>query len=394
MHLDGLAVLDWMAVLDWLRLGLTVVLAGLMMGAIAFYLACAYFTTKFFRHPPKLDPGIDEGVSILVPCCGLDAGAWENWSSFCNQDWQDYEVIFGVVDPADPSVPVIERLREAYPQRVKLFTGLEPRGANHKDSSLSYLVPECRYDVIIFADSDICVAPDYIHTVTAPLVDPTLGMVTCAYVAHRPRFVGAALASLNRCCDFIPSALVARAMDGGIKFAIGVTMAMRREALEAAGGLHLNRIGSDYNLGKRVAAAGYRVELSHLILESDTGQESLGDVWRRELRWARTIRFNRGPVYYGQVVCFGLVYVLPLLVVTRFAGWAIALSALTILVRYFQAWVAAQQVGAPKLSQWFWLLSLRDLMTFGIWLAGAFGDRIHWRGRQLSIEGDGIIREV
>lgn len=248
-----------------------------------------------------------------------------------------------------------------------------------------------RYDTIVFADSDICVAPDYLETVTAPLTDLSLGMVTCAYVAHDPQFIGGAIASLNRCCDFIPSALVARALDGGIKFAIGVTMAIRKDVLEQAGGLHLNRIGSDHNLGKRVAAAGYRVELSHLILESDTGAESLGDIWRRELRWARTIRFNRGLVYYGQVFCFGLVYGLPLLWASGFAAWAWGLAIVTLAFRLLQAGIAAQRVGAPKLIRWFWLLPLRDGLTFAIWLAGAFGDRISWRGRTLRIIADGII---
>ncbi len=373
---------------------LCLVLSLLIVGAIAFYLASLYFTVRFFAHPPELGPAVSGGVSILVPCCGLDEGAWENWSSFCQQDYAPYEVLFGVVDPADPAVPVIEKLQRSQPDRVRLFAGLKPLGANHKDSSLSYLVKESRYDTLIFADSDICVAPDYIQMVTAPLVDPQIGMVTCAYVAHDPRFVGGAIASLGRCCDFIPSALVARAMDGGIRFAIGVTMAMGKEALEKAGGLHLSRIGSDYNLGKRVAATGYGVELSHLVLESDTGRETLGEVWRRELRWARTIRFNRGAVYYGQVFCFGLVYLLPLLLLTRFAVWAVGLAIATILIRYLQAWVAATYISAPKLSRWFWLLPLREAISFGVWVLGAFGDRIYWRGRWLQIEGDGRIREL
>lgn len=375
---------------------LSILLALLTTGSLAFYLACAYFTRQFFSRSPVTEPAerLPGGVSLLIPCCGLDEGAWENWSSLCQQDHPEYEVLFGVVDPKDPAVPVIEKLQATYPHLVKLRTGLAPRGANHKDSSLSYLLKETRYDTIVFADSDICVAPDYIDTVTAPLADPSLGMVTCAYVAHDPKHIGAALASLNRCCDFIPSALVARALDGGIKFAIGVTMAIRKDALEKAGNLHMNRIGSDYNLGKRVAEAGYRVELSHLILESDTGAESLGDVWKRELRWARTIRFNRGAVYYGQVFCFGLVYLPLLLLASGFATWAWGLAIATALLRYLQAWIAASQVGAPKLARWFWLLPLRDAMTFGIWVAGAFGDRIFWRGRQLRITEDGIIQEL
>jgi ceramide glucosyltransferase len=368
----------------------------LVVGSIGFYLACIVCIWKFFgASPVRSRPlSFEEPVSILVPVCGLDAGAWENWTSLCEQIYADYEVLFGVVNPLDPAVPVLYELVQKYPDRVRVFTGLAPRGVNHKDSTLSYLVEEMRHEVIIFADSDIRVPPDYICTVAAPLAAPDLGMVTCAFIGRRPRFMGAALASLSRCCDFIPSALLAQAVDGGTQFAVGSTISTRRDTLATYGGLQLNRIGSDYNLGKRCAQAGYRIDFSRLVLESDTGRESIGEIFRRELRWARTIRFNRGPVYYGQLFCFGTVYSLPLLLLSGFAPWAVALAVLTWVIRYLQAWVAATSMSAPQLIRWFWLLPLRDGGSFVVWLLGGFGRSVYWRGRRLEIEGDGVVREL
>ncbi len=371
---------------------LAIALSSLIVGSIVFYASCLWFTRHFFAVPPPIEEISTEGVSILVPVCGLDEGAWDSWAAFCKQDYDTYEVLFGVVEPTDPAIPVLKKIVDLFPDRARLLTGLLPRGINHKDSTLSYLLESARHEVIIFADSDICVSLDYIQTVTEPLADPKVGLVTCAFVGHDPQFLGAALASIGRCCDFIPSALIARAIDGGLRFAIGATIVTRKSTLADFGGLHLDRIGSDHNLGKRAASAGYQVELSHYILESDTGRESIGQLVKRELRWARTIRFNRGWVYYTMVFCYGTVYCLPLLLITGFAHWAIGLTFATFAIRYTQAWGAAVNLNCSNLLRWFWVLPLRDVLSFGVWVMGAFGRGVYWRGRKLRIEGDGLIR--
>ena len=371
---------------------LAIILSLLLVGSIAFYVSCLWFTYRFFAEPPLVADPSTQGASILVPVCGLDEGAWENWSGFCKQNYESYEVLFGVVDPTDPAVQVLEKLVSLFPDRVRLFVGLQPRGINHKDSTLSYLLELARHEIVIFADSDIRVSADYIQTVTEPLIDPNVGLVTCAFVAHNPQFLGSALASIGRCCDFIPSVLIARAMDGGLRFAVGATIATRKTTLADFGGLHLNRIGSDYNLGKRAASAGYHIELSHYILESDTGQESIEQLGKRELRWARTIRFNRGWVYYTMAFCYGTVYCVPLLLVSGGAHWAIGLTVATVATRYTQAWFTAVSLNCSNLLRWFWVLPLRDLLSFGVWVMGAFGHGVSWRGRKLRIEGDGLIK--
>ena len=375
---------------------LEILLVFLITGSIVFYLTCAAFTYQFFQPATKrlsVPESPDAPVSILVPVCGVDAGAWDNWSSFCLQNHSNYEVLFGVTDPHDAAIPMLQALVATYADRARLFYGLEPRGINYKDSNLSYLLEEARHEVIIFADSDIRVHADYIRTVTAPLADPTVGLVTCAFIGYQPRSLGAAIASLGRCFDFIPSLLIARALDHGLRCAIGATIATRKATLASFGGLHFNRIGSDYNLGKRAAQANYRIELSRYVLESDTGSEGITQVFQRELRWARTIRFNRGTQYYSMVFCYGTVYCLPLLALSKVAGWAIALSLATLIIRYVQVLIAICSMNCPGLLRWLWLLPLRDALNFFVWGMGAFGQGVYWRGRQLRVEGDGLITQ-
>jgi ceramide glucosyltransferase len=391
--------MDMMAIL---KLGLQFGVAALVLGGIGFYLACAFFAHRFFRVDgplpipslPDVTPEPAAGVAILVPVCGLDAGAWENWSSLCEQIYPNYEVLFGVVDPTDEAIPMLKKIVATYPERAKLFTDLQPRGINFKDSSLSYLLEATTCERLIFVDSDIRVPSDYIQKVTAPLADPQVGMVTCAFIGYAPQSLGAAIASLGRCVDFIPSLLIAQVMDGGLKCAIGTTIATRRDALEAYGGLHLNRIGSDYNIGKRAAAAGFKVKLSHYVLESDTGTESLAEVYRRELRWARTIRFNRGAQYYSMIFCYGMVFGLPLVLMAGFAPWAIALALIALLVRYVQALIVIWVMNAPNLLGWLWALPLRDGLSILVWGMGSYGQQVYWRGRKLQVYADGLITEM
>jgi ceramide glucosyltransferase len=385
-----------MTLLPAILLAFQILYTILILGSLCFYLACIYCTIEFFTQK-RIDDRqvIVDRVSLLVPICGIDDQAWDNWSSFCHQlDCDHYEVLFGIADPTDPAIPTLKRLQATDPDRIHLFINLPPRGPNHKDSTLSYLLEQAQYNWLVLADSDIRVTPTYLHDVVAPLVADRADLITCAFIAHNPKHLGSALASLSRCCDFIPSALIARKLDGGLRFAIGMTIALSRETLARAGGLHLDRIGSDYNLGKRVAQSGARVELFHQILESDTGSENLRTVYQRELRWSRTIRFNRGWIYYTMIFCYGSVYSLSIPWFISLSNWSILVIEVTLITRYLQAWIACQILGGPQLIRWFPLLLLRDALSVWTWLIGCFGSTVHWRGRQLSIIHDGIIREL
>jgi ceramide glucosyltransferase len=361
------------------------------LGSVCFYLACAIYTILFFRNnnlprEHNIDP-----VSILVSVRGVDETSWDNWFSLCNQNYPDYEVLFGVTDKDDPAIAILEKLVKIFPNRVKYFSGLAPQGVNLKDSNLSHLLEKSQHEILIFADGDIKVNSEYIRLFTAPLKNNKVGAVTCAYINRSPNSLTAALASFGRCFDFLPSVLIARAIDSGLRFAIGVTIATSKSILLKSGSLHTSRIGSDYNLGKRIANSGYQVHLSPYILDWNAGREGIAQLYARELRWARTIRYNRGLIYYSMIFCYGTVFCLPLLILSGFSSWAVAIGLTIVLIRYAQVLVSIFYMKSPKLLLWLWALPLRDLLSLIIWAIGCFGNRIYWSGRFLSVEGDGLI---
>ncbi|MCI3279467.1 bacteriohopanetetrol glucosamine biosynthesis glycosyltransferase HpnI [Synechococcus sp. PCC 6717] len=374
---------------------LGVLLGLLSLAGGGFYLVAGLLTLRFFSksRPQPLDPA--PAISVLVPVCGLDPGAWQNWSSLCQQDYPNYEVIFGVQDLSDPALPVLKDLCQTFPERARWYFCDEIRGINRKMSNLSQMLPHAHHEVIVLADSDVRVTPGYLRQITAPLADPCIGVVTCGYVDHSPKRLGAAFLAMGRCIDFIPSVLIARFLDGGLRFAIGPTVVLRREVLETIGGLEiaLNRIGDDYRLGYTAWEAGYRVELSTYVLDNDCSDESLLKAVERELRWCRTIRSNRGKQYFGMVFTFGTVYsallwgLLP-------SVWTLTLCLAVQGIRWLQAIVSMILMGTPRLLLWLWLLPLRDVMSLVIWLLGCFGNRIYWRGRWLQVHRHGQLQEI
>ena len=376
-------------------IALQVVLLLLITGSIVYYIWCAISAVQFFALTQQENSANNQPVSVLIPVCGVDEGAQENWESFCQQDYEHYEVIFGVMNPQDPAIPILEELVARYPHRAKLVFCLEVRGINYQVSNLMHLLEAAQHELVIFTDSDMRVKPEYIRKVTAPLADSAIGAVTAGHLGHEPKFLVAALASLGRCIDEMPSVLLARTLFNGLQFALGATIATRKSLLAQVGGLQsiVNRIGSDFHIGNMIANAGYRVELSQYVLECDSGRESFRQLFLRELRWARAIRYNQGALYYGYGCIYGTVYCIPLLLVSGFQSWAVIVCVATLAARVVQALVSMYTMDCPKLVRWIWTLPLRDLINFVIFVGGAFGQTIYWRGRQLGIGEGGILTE-
>jgi ceramide glucosyltransferase len=388
-------------------LALQLLLLLLVSSALFFYLWSTLCTWEFFRgnlfanpsQPASRPPLPTPPASILVPVCGVEEDAQQTWQALCEQDYGDYEVLFGVKDPHDPAIPILKALESQFPGRARYVPCPETRGVNFKVSNLMQLREVAQHELIVFADSDIQVGADYLKTVLAPLVNPQhqppISLVTCAYVSRHPQTLGAALASLGRCVDFIPSVLVARRMDGGLGFALGATVATRQSVLNQLPDLHTlaNRIGDDYHIGNMTARAGYRVELSEYVVEINLGNETLKQVYARELRWSRTIRNNRGSQYLGLGVVYGTIYSLLLVLISGAQPWAVGLCVATYLVRLWQVWVALTSLHCRSLLPWLWALPLRDSMSFVIWFLGVTGNKVRWRGRSLRVSPGGFIQE-
>jgi ceramide glucosyltransferase len=331
-------------------------------------------------------------VSILKPVRGRDPRFYEAIRSHAVQDYTQngytqYEILFGVKDPADPAVADIQRLQAEFPAcniRLIFTKGDAPNG---KVAVLAELAREAHHPLWLVNDSDILVEPDYLSRVTAPLADPRTGVVTCLYRARAESWPGR-WEALGIATEFAPSVLVAPLV-GVSGFALGSTMVFRREQLEQIGGFAAlsDYLADDYQLGTQIARLGYRVELSTVVVETNLSAGSWSEVWRHQLRWSRTIRVSRTAGYYGYLATQAAFWSL----VAGLAGYgAIALTVM--IVRLAAGVVAGRYVlGDRQVARYWYLIPFRDLCGFAIWVAGLSGDTVEWRGQKLRLSADGKI---
>jgi ceramide glucosyltransferase len=175
-------------------------------------------------------------VSVLKPLCGFEPRLYANLATFCKQTHPCFQLIFGVSSKTDPAVAVVQRLRTAYPKLdITLVVDPALHGSNHKVSNLVNLELQARHDVIVIADSDIAVQPDYLVKVIAPLNEPDIGIVTCLYRARHAGNSWTRLGALFIDEWFVPSVYLPHAT-GSQRFGFGATLAMRRETLDTIGG--------------------------------------------------------------------------------------------------------------------------------------------------------------
>jgi ceramide glucosyltransferase len=364
------------------------------VGSLFFYFLSALSLASFisdrrkqFKQVP-LPPTQLPPVSILKPLKGVDPEIWENFCSHCEQEYPEFQLIFGVSDPADPAVEVVRKLRAKYPNlSIELVVCDRVLGANIKVSNLAQMLPAARHEVLLVNDSDIRVPADYLRKVIAPLADASVGLVTCLYrgVASpvvRPTF-GSRLEALGISTDFVPGVLSARFLDKGLHFGLGSTLAFRRSDLEAIGGFEalLDYLADDYELGRRITSTGKRVKLSAATVVTFLPAYTLRQFFRHQLRWSRTIRDARRWGYAGLLFTFGLPWALVTLLAARGAEWAWSLLAMTFAVRMAVGFVAAIVVlNDDQFFRYILLLPLRDLIAPFVWAASFMGNRIHWRG--------------
>ena len=259
---------------------------------------------------------------------------------------------------------------------------------NAKVGVLAELARRARYPLLLVNDSDIKVAPGYLRAVTAPLADPRSAW-SPASIARAAESWAARCEALGIATEFAPSVLVARLL-GQAEFALGSTMVLRAETLRAIGGFEAiaEYLADDYQLGRRISRLGYRIEFAPVVVETDLGAASWRQIWRHQLRWSRTIRVSRPAGYYGYVVTHATLWALVALRRGPVVGGAAALAlrmAAGVLVGAACSRTATQPRG-------FWLIPLRDLFGFAVWLAGVFGNTVYWRDRNLKLLPDGKIR--
>src|SRR6266481_3033963 len=376
------------------RIVLATIAAIGTVGSLFFYFLSALSLASFLRDrrrklkQPPLPESQLPPVSILKPLKGVDSEIWESFCSHCEQDYPEFQLIFGVSDSTDPAIEVVRKLQPKYPNLpIELIVCDRVLGTNIKVSNLAQMLPAARHELLLVNDGDICVTADYLRKVITPLADASVGLVTCLYrgvasPAASPT-LGSRLEALGISTDFVPGVLSARFLENGLHFGLGSTLAFRRRDLEAIGGFEalLDYLADDYELGRRIASTGKKVELCAATVVTFLPAYTLRQFFRHQLRWARTIRDARCWGYAGLLFTFGLPWALATLLAARGAEWAWALLAMTFAVRMAVGFVAAIIVlNDDQFFRYILLLPLRDLIAPFVWAASFMGNRIHWRG--------------
>jgi ceramide glucosyltransferase len=360
--------------------------------SIVYYVLCLWSAARFLRTrnvDKNVRPTPATAVSVLKPLRGTDPEMYESFRSHCLQDYPEYEIIFGVSDANDPAIQLVEQLKAEFPQRaIQLMICRENLGANTKVSNLAQMVREVRFEYVIVNDSDIRVGSDYLRRVLAPLSDAGTGLVTCLYRGVANSTLGSRLEALG-ISDFAAGVLVARPVEHGIRFGLGSTLAFRRRDLKAIGGFEgiVEYLADDYQLGRRIAALGMKVELSNVVVETFLPRYTLRGLLDHQLRWARTIRDSRFWGYVGTGLTFGLPWAALALIFAKGAAWAWMLFACTAVMRIAVAIVVGGFVLRDRqVVRSLALTPLRDLLALVVWIGSFAGHEVVWRGVRFRLE--------
>jgi ceramide glucosyltransferase len=375
-----------------------------LVGLILLSVAAAYCVLivvallAWRRARPGRSGGPLPPVSLLKPLCGAEPGLYDHLRAFCVQEYPVYQIVFGVRDPADPARAVVERLCAEFPSLdITMVVNPALHGSNFKVSNLINILAEARHDLLVMADSDSFVGPDYLSSVTAPLFDRSVGLVTCPYYGVPTSGVWSRLGAMYINEWYVPSVLLAW-LFGYRGYVSGQTMCLRRDTLEAIGGLHAiaDHLADDHRIGELVAGLGLQIFLCPYLVEGEHHEQSFDSLVRHELRWMRTIRILR-PLSFRFIF---LSFSLPLAVCGvalaapggRWTLLAWSLFALTATMRLMLHRLAVQR--RPALPADTWLVPVRDLLLCWIWWRSFATSRVLWRGEEFDVDGDGHMRRL
>jgi ceramide glucosyltransferase len=353
-----------------------------------------YAAWRFFGQRRDPSPDFTPPVSILKPVRGLDSEAYENFASFCQQDYPNYEILFGVSDKDDPAIPVIQKIQQDFPGvSIRLLIGSDQVGTSSKVNKLCRLAREASHDLLVTCDSDMRAKSDYLRAVVAPFRDPQVGLVTCPYLPVEARGLGSRLEAIGEASDFFAGVLSSWLLED-VKFAMGSTMATTRERLAQIGGFEAiaDCFVEDFELGLRIAQSGYRVELLPYPIGMAIPVQSIRQYFTHQVRWMIATRHSRPLGYLGMVITHGLPWAAAAAVLAPSLGIAMGFISTYLILRFFMAWIVGiWGLKDPLLRKDWWLLPVRDFFAFGIWLVALFSNRIEWRGREFYVRKGRLI---
>ncbi len=368
---------------------LLALMAGGVLGCLFMLLAAAIVLSS--RRAGALANAAQPAVTILKPLHGDETGLFENLASFCEQDYAGtVQIVFGVASAHDPAIAAVERLRAAYPGKaLDLVVDPHIAGSNPKVANLINMSARIEHDVVVLADSDIRVRPDYLLQVVGAL-KRLGGAVTCPYYGISTGHLWSSLAQLNIDSHFIPGVVVGARLNLS-RPCLGSTIALRRQSLEAIGGFEplADCLADDYVLGEMLVMQGQPVSLLPFAVGHVCGESTFGELWRHELRWALTIRTIDPLGYLGWTVS----HAFPLALIAWLLGgaWpAIGLGLAALACRAFLIFAIERGYGLPLHP--YWLIPVRDLLSFAVCVAGFVARDVSWRGHHYELMSEGILK--
>jgi len=359
---------------------------------LAYYAVAIVCALACFRRPAREVSGFSPPVSVLKPVRGLSRETHRNLASFCRQQYPQYELLFCVDHARDPAVPLIRGLMAEFPDLpIRLWLEAPAAGTNNKVVKLCRLAGEASYDLLVASDDDIRVQPDYLRRVVAPFADPRVGAVTCLYRGLTESSFWSQLEDAALTSNFLPGALLAWTF--GLRFALGATMAVRRQALDEIGGFAslADAAADDHALGHRLAARGFRVELARALVETECRSRSLAEYWRHLLRWAVVTRESQPLGHLGFLFAQGLPWTIA---VVALAPWRISAGCVAayLALRFGVAFtVGVWGLGDPVLRRKWWLALAADALGFAVWLASLAARRVVWQGSAYEVRRGRLI---
>jgi ceramide glucosyltransferase len=362
------------------------------------YLVVATLLTGRFAHTTR--PTRREalpGVTILKPLHGAEPGLFENLVSFCTQNYSGpVQIVLGVQDSNDAAIALVERLAAENPDRhFDLVVDATMHGLNRKVSNLVNMARRIAHENVVVADSDILVDPDYLSRVVTALNQRGVGAITCLYHGFAATGLWSRMAALGINAHFLPSVVVGLGL-GLAKPCFGSTIALKRKVLAEIGGFIgvADCLADDYAIGAALRARGYEVAVSPVTVGHLCSEMSARDLWQHELRWARTIRTIDGAGYAGSIVT----HAFPLAIIAALAGIAAGSFGPAVAVGLAVAPLGCRLALLRQLEQRFalplqpyWLLVLRDVLSFAVFVSSIFGRNASWKGRRYRFVPDGTL---
>jgi ceramide glucosyltransferase len=337
-------------------------------------------------------------VSLLKPLHGLEPQLEENIESFFGQDYPAFELLFAVDTPDDAALPIAQRVCERYPHiPSRIIVNGEPPWPNPPAYSFSHMAEGAKFDILVTSDSDVIVDSNYLRQVVPPLMQKDVGMLTCVYRGLSTGGFWSEMDAIGMSVEMTAGVVTANFLEG-MKFGLGPTIVVRRDALEKIGGYHAigEYFSNDFVIGSMIADQGFRVVLSRHMISHVVPPMTFKKMWQRQVRWAGGTRRSRPKGHFGTGLVFAVPYgILALISSALFHhGWiGAALFAWSIVNRMIEAYVIGWGITRdPVCLRQPWLYPVRDLLGFSVWVASYLSRKMTWREGRFELLEGGKIR--